>query len=115
VVYELRRNATNLDWTFLSNHAHVMICIAQEPEVRLRDVAARVGITERAVQRIIADLEEFTASFCCLSSRLPFLLLRRAALPIWAANGLDRMGHQVCKIAAAKIPELPPCPEISSD
>jgi hypothetical protein len=48
---------TNLDWTFLSNHAHVLICIAQEPEVRLREVAARVGITERAVQGIVADLE----------------------------------------------------------
>jgi hypothetical protein len=47
-----------VDWTFLSNHAHVLICIAQEPEVRLREVAARVGITERAVQRIVADLEE---------------------------------------------------------
>ena len=46
------------DWTFLSNHAHVFICIAQEPEIRLRDVALRVGITERAVQRIVADLEE---------------------------------------------------------
>lgn len=46
------------DWTFLSNHAHVLLCIAQEPESRLRDVAERVGITERAVQRIVADLEE---------------------------------------------------------
>ena len=54
---ELRRCATNPDWTFLSNHAHVLICIAQEPEVRLREVAARVGITERAVQGIVADLE----------------------------------------------------------
>src|SRR3954462_14190384 len=46
------------DWTFLSNHAHVLLCIAKEPEVRLREVAHRVGITERAVQRIVADLEE---------------------------------------------------------
>lgn len=45
------------DWTFLSNHAHVLLCIAREPEIRLRDVATRVGITERAVQRIVADLE----------------------------------------------------------
>ncbi len=58
MVDELRRGATNLDWTFLSNHAHVLICIAHEPEVRLREVAARVGITERAVQGIVADLEE---------------------------------------------------------
>ena len=45
-------------WTFLTNHAHVLLCIAREPEVRMRDVAHLVGITERAVQRIIADLEE---------------------------------------------------------
>ena len=45
-------------WTFLTNHGHVLICLAQSPEVRLRDVALRVGVTERAVQRIVADLEE---------------------------------------------------------
>ena len=44
-------------WTFLSNHAHVLLLLAKEPEIRLRDVAERVGITERAVQRIVADLE----------------------------------------------------------
>ena len=45
-------------WTFLSNHAHVLLLLAKEPEIRLRDVAERVGITERAVQRIVADLEQ---------------------------------------------------------
>jgi hypothetical protein len=45
-------------WTFLTNHAHVLFCLAEDPEVRLRDVAVRVGITERAVQRIVSDLEE---------------------------------------------------------
>ena len=45
-------------WTFLTNHAHVLLCIAREPETRMRDVAHLVGITERAVQRIVADLEE---------------------------------------------------------
>ncbi|MGF1632817.1 MAG: helix-turn-helix transcriptional regulator [Phycisphaerae bacterium] len=44
-------------WTFLSNHSHVLICLARDPELRLRDVAAAVGITERAVQNIVADLE----------------------------------------------------------
>jgi predicted DNA-binding transcriptional regulator len=43
-------------WTFLTNHAHVLLCIARDPEVRLRDVAQAVGITERATQRIVADL-----------------------------------------------------------
>lgn len=45
-------------WTFLTNHAHVLLCVAREPEARMRDLAERVGITERAVQRIVADLEE---------------------------------------------------------
>jgi DNA-binding Lrp family transcriptional regulator len=45
-------------WTFLTNHGHVLLCLAQAPELRLRDVAALVGVTERAVQRIVADLEE---------------------------------------------------------
>jgi DNA-binding MarR family transcriptional regulator len=48
-------------WTFLTNHCHVIVVLSQNPEMVLRQVAVRVGITERAVQRIIADLEE--ASF----------------------------------------------------
>ena len=45
-------------WTFLTNYGHVLLCIAADPDVRLRDVAERVGITERAAQRIVADLIE---------------------------------------------------------
>ena len=44
-------------WTFLTNHSHVLLCIAADPDVRLRDVADRVGLTERAAQRIVAELE----------------------------------------------------------
>ena len=43
-------------WTFLTNHAHVLVCLAEEPDVRGRDIATRVGITERAAQAIVADL-----------------------------------------------------------
>ncbi|MFZ4719392.1 MAG: helix-turn-helix transcriptional regulator [Ilumatobacteraceae bacterium] len=43
-------------WTFLTNHAHVLICIAQDPEVRLAEIARRVGIGERAVHSIVQDL-----------------------------------------------------------
>ena len=45
-------------WTFLTNHAHVLLCIARDPEIRLVDVARHVGVTERAAQRIVADLVE---------------------------------------------------------
>ncbi|HVM18051.1 MAG TPA: MarR family transcriptional regulator [Gaiellaceae bacterium] len=44
-------------WTFLTNHAHTLLAIAQNPEARLRDIADAVGITERAAFRIVADLE----------------------------------------------------------
>lgn len=46
------------DWTFFSNYAHVLICLAENPEVRLREVADRVGITERSAQRLISHLDE---------------------------------------------------------
>jgi DNA-binding MarR family transcriptional regulator len=45
-------------WTFLTNHAQVLLCIAQNSDIRLRDVAQAVGITERAAQRIVLDLVE---------------------------------------------------------
>jgi hypothetical protein len=49
---------TRNSWTFLTNHAHVLNCISGDPDIRLRDVAQKVGITERATQLIVADLVE---------------------------------------------------------
>jgi len=46
------------DWSFLTNHARVLLCIAHDPGVRLRDIAARVGIAERSAYGIITDLAE---------------------------------------------------------
>ncbi|RYG37167.1 ArsR family transcriptional regulator [bacterium] len=43
-------------WTFLSNHTHVLVCLMRDPEMRLREVSEQVGITERAVQRIVGEL-----------------------------------------------------------
>ena len=45
-------------WDFLTNHAHVLICVADDPGIRLRDIAAAVGITERAAHRILSELVE---------------------------------------------------------
>jgi DNA-binding transcriptional ArsR family regulator len=50
--------AVAADWTFLTNHSHVLLSIGAEPELTIREVAVRVGITERAAQRILADLIE---------------------------------------------------------
>jgi DNA-binding transcriptional ArsR family regulator len=43
-------------WDFLTNHAHVLTCVADDPGIRLRDIAAAVGITERAAHRILSEL-----------------------------------------------------------
>lgn len=51
------QEVTSHAWTFFSNHAHVLVCLARDPSVRLREVAAMVGITERAAQRIVSQLE----------------------------------------------------------
>ena len=45
-------------WTFFTNHAHVLFCISENPDTTLREVSLRVGITERATQRIVAELEQ---------------------------------------------------------
>ena len=51
-------SAPQAGWTFLTNHTHVLVCLVRQPESTLRAVAVQVGITERAVQRIVAELEE---------------------------------------------------------
>ncbi|MEU3778811.1 helix-turn-helix domain-containing protein [Streptomyces sp. NPDC032472] len=50
--------AQRSEWTFLTNHARVLLAISRDPGIRLRDVALTCGVTERTVQAIIADLEE---------------------------------------------------------
>jgi len=46
------------DWNFFTNHAHVLLLLCHEPDLRVRDIAGKVGITERAVQKIVHDLEQ---------------------------------------------------------
>ena len=55
------------DWTFFSNYGHVLVCLARNREVRLRDVALEVGVTERAVQKIVRDLQD--AGFVTVSKQ----------------------------------------------
>lgn len=51
-------NDASSDWTFFSNYAHTLVCLAENPDARLRDVADRVGITERTALRLVTQLEE---------------------------------------------------------
>src|SRR5947209_10289791 len=50
-------DGTTRSWAFLTNHARVLVCIAHDPGIRLRDIGDRVGITERAAHRIVTELE----------------------------------------------------------
>jgi DNA-binding transcriptional ArsR family regulator len=45
-------------WDFLTNHAHVLLCVSEDPGIRLRDIAAAVGITERSAHKILSELVE---------------------------------------------------------
>jgi predicted ArsR family transcriptional regulator len=51
----MRKDGTT-DWSFLTNHAQVLLCIANDPGIRLRDIGEAVGITERAAHRIVVEL-----------------------------------------------------------
>lgn len=53
-----RRENSNQSWRFLSNHTQVLLVIARNPDLRMREIAAQVGITERAAQRIVKDLTD---------------------------------------------------------
>jgi len=53
----MRIKKVTTSWTFFTNHAHVLMCLEKNPSELIRDLAVEVGITERAVQRIIVDLE----------------------------------------------------------
>ena len=53
----MREPTERHDCTLLTNHGHVLMCIAARPEIRIREIAAQTGITERAAQRIIGELE----------------------------------------------------------
>ena len=49
--------ASSVTWTFLTNHSHVLLCLAADDSLRVRDLAEKVGITERAILKILGELE----------------------------------------------------------
>jgi predicted transcriptional regulator len=58
VILLLMIERTAPGWTFLTNHAQVLVCIARDPGIRLRDIGERAGITERAAHRIVVELAD---------------------------------------------------------
>ncbi len=79
-------------WTFLTNHTQVLLRIAQDPDIRLRDVAQVVGITERAAQRIVADLVEADIIDRRRVGRRNHYLINRSAAMRHAAQAQYQVG-----------------------
>src|SRR4029079_13077661 len=55
---QTQKSSGTASWDFLTNHAHVLTCVAHDPGIRLRDIATAIGITERAAHRILSELVE---------------------------------------------------------
>jgi len=55
-IMAVKKESTSTSWTFLTNHGHVLLCIAKNPNIRVREIADIVGITERFTHGIITDL-----------------------------------------------------------
>lgn len=88
-------------WTFLTNHAHVLLTIARDPQIRLRDLAATVGVTERAAQKIAADLVEAGYITRTRTGRR-YLYTVVSGRPF--RHPVDA-GHQVDELLAVLVPE----------
>ncbi len=89
-------------WTFLTNHSHVLICLARDPNLRLRDIAAEVGITERAVQGIVNDLE---AAGCIVRHR-EGRRNRYSIVPDKPMRHRVERGHLVSELLNAMTPSI---------
>lgn len=92
------------EWTFLTNHAHVLLCISADPQIRQRDIARLVGITERAAQKIVSELE---AEGYLVRERVGRRNRYRIDADIPLRHPLES-NHRVGELIDILRPELPP-------
>ena len=96
---------TSAPWTFLTNHAHVLIVLHSEPDLVLREVASRVGITERAVQRIVQELEEeayLTRERIGRCNHYQITSGRHLRHPVESHCTIDQVLKLICKTSVSK-------------
>ncbi|MFL5780054.1 MAG: helix-turn-helix transcriptional regulator [Thermoleophilaceae bacterium] len=99
------RPTSAVNWTFLTNHARVLLCIADDPGIRLREIGARVGITERAAHRIVVELEASDyLSRRREGRRNHYTIKPHRPLPDPLANG-QRVGDLLALLAATQGPD----------
>jgi DNA-binding MarR family transcriptional regulator len=81
-------------WSLLSNHGHVLLCIARDPSIRVRDVARTIGITERACYRIVGDLVRagiIERERVGRNNRYTIHPKARSPLPLWAEVSVESL------------------------
>jgi len=95
-------------WTFLTNHTQVLLCIAQDVDTTLRDVSIKVGITERAAQRIVADLVDAEIIDRRRVGRRNHYLVNRGAAMRHAAQANHQIGPLLDLLQPQPQPDRPP-------
>jgi DNA-binding Lrp family transcriptional regulator len=95
-------------WSFLTNHARVLLCIAQDPGVRLREIGEAVGITERAAHRIVGELADAGyVSRRRVGRRNRYTIQSDLPIPDPLARG-QRVGDLLAIVAGDDSPGIPP-------
>jgi hypothetical protein len=102
-------------WTLLTGHGHVLVEIARDPEARIRDIAAVAGLTERAVQAIVADLEAAGYLTRTRTGRRTVYTVDRNMLFRHPAQEGHRVGPFLALLAAAGDAENPAEPDKDHD
>jgi DNA-binding IclR family transcriptional regulator len=91
-------------WTFLTNHAQVLLCIARDPGIRLRDIADRVGITERSAYGIVLDLADARYIVKEKVGRRNHYQIQ-AHLPLPESSSRERTVGEVLALLGGELPE----------
>jgi len=95
--------ADRATWSFLTNHARVLVCIAQDPGIRLRELGDAVGITERAAHRIVVELSDAGyVSRRRVGRRTHYTI--RSDLPVPGSLAPQRVGDLLAVLTASEVP-----------
>ncbi len=97
-------------WTLLTGHGHVLVEIARNPEARIRDISPAIGLTERSVQAIVADLEAEGYLTRTRTGRRVVYTVNRGSLFRHSAQDGHRVGPFL-DLLAAEGTEVPPRPD----
>jgi DNA-binding IclR family transcriptional regulator len=100
------KDSRHRGWTYLTNHAMVLVCLSEDPYIRLLDIADRIGITDRAVQKILADLETDGAIERTKEGRCNHYTVNLSQELRHPVEGQGTVGHLLEQIAGSSGPAI---------